>query len=119
VQGHIAYSELKALADQENKTPFDMLIIRLQELEKKHNTANISFLTANIHMTVDFHGNRAPVADPDLGAVISGIKLDNSLDNLALQYLAVIQAIAYDGKHIIEAMTKAGHRFKQVQICGG
>ena len=37
-----------------------------------------------------FHGNRSPRADPYLKGMISGLKLSDSVDSLALLYLATI-----------------------------
>ncbi|CAF3836488.1 unnamed protein product [Rotaria sp. Silwood1] len=119
IQIHPAYNDLKQLADEQNKNIFDILNEILHNLQKKYKVDNISLLSSNLHMTIDFHGNRSPVADPELGASISGLRFDTSLDNLAIQYLAVLQAVAYNSRHIIEVMTKAGHHFRVVQICGG
>jgi FGGY-family pentulose kinase len=119
VQSHPAYNELKQLADEQKTTTFDILNGILNNLQNKYKMGNISFLSGDLHMTIDFHGNRSPLADPELGAAIVGLRFDTSLNNLAIQYLAVIQAVAYDSRHIIEAMSKAGHHFRVVQICGG
>jgi D-ribulokinase len=48
-------------------------------------------LTKELHVFPDFHGNRCPRADPSLRGMISGLKLSNSLDDLALIYYATIQ----------------------------
>ena len=119
VQTHPAYDTLKRLAEQQSITTFDVLNEHLEQLKEKQNLKNVSLLSANFHVTIDFHGNRSPLADPNLGATVTGLNLDTSMNNLALQYLAAIQAVAYDSRHIIEAMTGAGHHFRAVQICGG
>jgi FGGY-family pentulose kinase len=119
IQTHPAYNELKLLADEQKKTIFDVLNEILNNLQNKYKIGNVSLLSGDLHMTIDFHGNRSPLADPELGAAIIGLRFDTSLNNLAIQYLAVLQAVAYDSRHIIEAMTKAGHHFRVVQICGG
>jgi FGGY-family pentulose kinase len=119
IQIHPAYNELKELAAEQNTNIFDMLDAILNNLQKKYKVGNVSLLSGDLHMTIDFHGNRSPLADSELGASITGLRFDTSLNNLAIQYLAVLQAVAYDSRHIIEAMTKAGHHFRVVQICGG
>lgn len=119
IQTHPAYNELKKLADEQNKTCFDILNEILNNLQQQHKLHNVSLLSSDLHMTIDFHGNRSPLADPKLGAAIIGLSFDTSLNNLAIQYLTVLQAVAYDSQHIIEAMAKAGHHFRVVQICGG
>jgi len=119
IQTHPAYNELKQLADEQKITTFDILNETLSTLQSKYKVGNVSLLCGDLHMTIDFHGNRSPLADSELGASITGLRFDTSLNNLAIQYLAVLQAVAYDSRHIIEAMTKAGHHFRVVQICGG
>ncbi|CAF1270476.1 unnamed protein product [Rotaria sordida] len=119
IQIHPAYNELKQLADEQNKNIFDILNEILNNLQKKYNVSNVSLLSSDLHMTIDFHGNRSPLADSELGASITGLRFDTSLNNLAIQYLTVLQAVAYDSRHIIEIMTKSGHHFRVVQICGG
>lgn len=119
IQTHPAYTELKTVAEEKKVTTFDILNETLVNLQEKYNVGNVSLLSGDLHMTIDFHGNRSPLADPELGASVTGLRFDTSLNNLAITYLSVLQAVAYDSRHIIEAMTKAGHHFRVVQICGG
>jgi ribulose kinase len=51
--------------------------------------------------------------------MVSGLKLDDSLDALALLYLATIQAIAHGTRHVIDAMNANGHRVKTLFASGG
>ena len=119
LQTHPAYSELKQMADEQSLTTFDVLNKILTDLKLKYNVGNVSLLSGDLHMTIDFHGNRSPLADADLGAAMTGLRFDTSVNNLAIQYLAVLQAVAYDSRHIVDVMTDAGHHFRVVQICGG
>ena len=41
-----------------------------------------------------------------------GLTLAGDLEDLALQYLAAIQAIAYGVKHIVDTLESSGHEFK-------
>ena len=119
IETHPAYNELKQLTVEQNRSTFDILNEILSNLQIKYKVDNISLLSSSLHMTIDFHGNRSPLADSELGGCITGLRFDTSLNNLAIHYLAVLQGVAYDSRHIIEAMTKAGHHFRVVQICGG
>lgn len=56
--------------------------------------ADCSFLTKSLHIWPDFHGNRSPIADPNLFGMISGLTLCNDEENLALIYLATLQALS-------------------------
>ena len=66
-----------------------------------------------------FHGNRSPRADPTLRGMISGLRQNDSVDALALTYLATIQAIAHGTRHIIDTMNGAGFRIDTLLACGG
>ena len=66
-----------------------------------------------------FHGNRSPRADPTLRGMMSGLKLTDSLDSLALIYLATIQALGHGTRHIVDSMNAAGYRIETIVACGG
>jgi ribulose kinase len=51
--------------------------------------------------------------------MVSGLKLSDSVDSLALLYLATIQAIAHGTRHILEEMNKAGYGIRILIACGG
>jgi len=76
-------------------------------------------LTEELHVLPYFHGNRSPRADPTLRGMISGLKLTDSVESLALSYLATVQAIAHGTRHIIDTMNAAGFRIATIVACGG
>jgi ribulose kinase len=76
-------------------------------------------LSEEVQVLPYFHGNRSPRADPRLRGMISGLKLSDSIDSLALLYLATVQAIAYGTRHIIEEMNGQGYRIQTLIACGG
>src|SRR5207342_624559 len=51
--------------------------------------------------------------------MVSGLRLTDSVDSLALLYLATIQAIAHGTRHIIEAMNAEGYAIDTIVACGG
>ena len=53
-----------------------------------------AYLTKNLHILPDFHGNRSPIANHDLKGMICGLTLTSGLHELALQYLATLQGLA-------------------------
>lgn len=116
IASHAAYPDLKAKAQKENTSVYALLNDHLVTLA---GGGEISELTESFHILPYFHGNRSPRANPSLTGMIAGLKLDQSFDSLALQYLATVQAIALGTRHIIDAMNFAGYRIDTILACGG
>ncbi len=76
-------------------------------------------LTHELHVLPDHHGNRSPWADASLRGMVSGLRLTDSLESLALLYLATIQALAHGTKHILDVMNAHGHRITTLVATGG
>ncbi|KAG8036249.1 hypothetical protein G9C98_004829 [Cotesia typhae] len=51
----------------------------LKSMAEHNNYPDISFLTKDLHVWPDFHGNRSPLADPTLLGMISGLSFQNPL----------------------------------------
>jgi ribulose kinase len=114
---HARGAELARAAAAEGTTAYALLNRRLDAL-----AARVRFpaeLTRDLHVLPDHHGNRSPRADPTLRGMVSGLKLADSEDALALLYLATIQAIAHGTRHILDAMRGAGHRVTVLMASGG
>lgn len=90
---HPAYAELKRSAD--GKHPHIFLNEHLAAMAKAAaSTAGVHHLTRNVHVWPDYHGNRSPLADVTLRGMLSGLTMSSDLDNLAVLYLAFVQALA-------------------------
>jgi ribulose kinase len=76
-------------------------------------------LTRELHVLPYFHGNRSPRADATLRGMICGLRLSDSIDDLALLYLATVQSIAHGTRHIIDTMNAHGYRIDTLFACGG
>ncbi|KAF4088819.1 hypothetical protein AMELA_G00059040 [Ameiurus melas] len=76
-------------------------------------------LTTGLHVWPDFHGNRSPLADQSLKGMVIGLSLSQTLDDLALLYLATLQSTALGTRHILDAMREAGHDITTLFLCGG
>lgn len=114
---HARGHDLKRQAESEGRTVYDLLNERLVELGES--VEYPALLTRDLHVLPYFHGNRSPRADPSLRGAISGLRLSDTIDDLALLYLATIQAVAYGTRHIIEEMNRAGYRIDTIVACGG
>lgn len=113
---HGATEAMNLAARTANVTPYEILN---QRLDKLANGRPLHELTRGLHICPYFHGNRSPRANPHLVGMISGLHLSASLDDLALLYLATVQAIAYGTRHIIEAMNASGYAIDTLVCCGG
>lgn len=116
---HAAAAALKAEARRTKRTVYELLNERLERLAKAEGVAHPAALTRSLHVQPDFHGNRSPRADATLKGVVSGLTLSATADDLARQYLAAIQAVAYGTRHIIEEMNRRGYAIDTLLICGG
>jgi ribulose kinase len=76
-------------------------------------------LTRDLHVLPDHHGNRSPRADPHMRGMICGLRLTDSIDALALLYVATVQALAHGTKHILDVMNAHGHRINTLVATGG
>ncbi|XP_010608769.2 FGGY carbohydrate kinase domain-containing protein isoform X4 [Fukomys damarensis] len=116
VQGHAAFPELQAKATTRCQSVYAYLNSHLDLIKKAQ---PVGFLTVDLHVWPDFHGNRSPLADLTLKGMITGLTLSQDLDDLAILYLATVQAIAFGTRFIIEAMEAAGHSISALFLCGG
>eukprot|EP00116_Pleurobrachia_bachei_P002229 sb/3462491/ len=73
--------------------------------------------TTSLHIQPDLHGNRAPLADPAIRGMISGLEL--SRDTLLDTYLAAIQGLALGVRFVLEALYQHGLTFNKVLVSGG
>lgn len=117
VSTHAAYPALQADAQRTGRTIYQVLNAHLDVLSRME--AFPARLTQGLHVMPDFHGNRSPRADATLRGMISGLRLSADADDLALLYLAVIQAVAYGTRHIIEVLNRSGYQIDTIMAAGG
>ncbi|XP_045907359.1 FGGY carbohydrate kinase domain-containing protein isoform X4 [Micropterus dolomieu] len=121
VKGHTAYTQLQERARQ--RLPFtgeNIYSYLNSHLSLMANSGSaVDLLGSSLHLWPDFHGNRSPLADPTLKGMVIGLSLSQTLDDLALLYLATVQALALGTLHILEAMKEAGHDIRTLFLCGG
>ncbi len=114
IRNSAEYATLRQRSELEGRTVYEILNDKVAELERDKPN-----LMVNFHLLGYHHGNRSPRANPTLKGMISGLSLNEGLDELAVHYLAAIQSVAYGTRHIIEAMADSGHQITQINMCGG
>lgn len=116
---HPAYTELGVASETSNLSKFDYLNSRLEQLKMSRGERSVAALAKHLFFYGDFHGNRSPIADPNMRASIIGQSMDVSLDALAIEYLAACEFIGQQTRHIVETMQTAGHNLKAIFMSGG
>ncbi len=114
---HAAYPALAAEAAETGHSIYQLLNLRLDHLARA--VPFPAALTRDLHVMPDFHGNRSPRADASLRGMISGLRLGADGDDLAVLYLATLQAIAYGTRHIIETLNAQGYAIDTILASGG
>lgn len=114
---HAAHPALAEEAERAGATIYDRLNARLAILADA--VPFPAALTQDLHVMPDFHGNRSPRADASLRGMVSGLRLSATAEDLALLYLATIQALAYGTRHIVEALDARGYAIDTLMACGG
>jgi FGGY-family pentulose kinase len=117
VLSHVRGAELADRAKAAGTSVYALLNERLAALARE--VPFPAALTRELHVLPDHHGNRSPRADPTLRGMISGLKLTDSIDALALLYLATVQGIAHGTRHIVDVLRAHGYPISTILACGG
>ncbi|VEA69012.1 Ribulokinase [Serratia plymuthica] len=117
IQSHPCYQDLLTQAKTQGQTIYEVLNALLRRMAGE--PEDIAFLTQDIHMLPYFHGNRSPRANPTLTGTLTGLKLSRTPEDMALHYLATLQAIALGTRHIIETMNHSGYSIDTIMASGG
>ncbi|KAG4078833.1 hypothetical protein HA402_015423 [Bradysia odoriphaga] len=118
VKNHPAYA--KAIENAGERNIYEYLNELLIELASRENLTSYQLLTKDLHVWPDFHGNRSPISDQSLKGMISGLTMSAQEENLAITYLAFVQALAYGTRHILDSLKRHGRpEFETLLICGG
>lgn len=117
IDSHAKGQAARAAATADGQTVYQRLNRGLDDLAAGHPFPAAA--TRLLHVEPDFHGNRSPRANPEARGMISGLRLSDGEDDLAVLYLATIQAVAYGTRHIIETMNGRGYHIDAIPVCGG
>ncbi len=112
-----AAKELAKISKSQGRTPYEILNAEVKRIMRREGRG--PEITRNLHVLPYYHGNRSPHADPYARGAVDGLSLDQSLDTLAMQYYATVQAVAYGTRHIVEALNAKGLTIDTIHACGG
>ena len=116
VQSHPAFNVIQNLAISQGCSIYHCLN---QMLKAIANNQPVAELTQDLHVLPYFAGNHCPRMDMSLKGMVSGLRIDNSTESLALIYLATVQSIALGAKHNVEHLKDSGHKFDLLTAAGG
>ncbi|TCT40166.1 FGGY-family carbohydrate kinase [Martelella mediterranea] len=114
---HPAHAGMKEKAEKEGiALP---VYLEHRAIEKAGSAEEAAKLSRDIHVVPEFLGNRAPYADPQATAVISGLTLDASEDSFIRLYVAGLCGLCYGTRQIIEAEKAKGLPLETLVVSGG
>ncbi|TNY19474.1 hypothetical protein DMC30DRAFT_353846 [Rhodotorula diobovata] len=119
VDTHPAAEKLKQMAADKGTNHFALLTELLEDMVKEKKAPYMSYLTRDMHVYPDLHGNRSPLADVDMRGMLIGMQLDKTVGDLALRYYATGEAIALQTRQIIDEMNTRGHKIESIFMSGG
>ncbi|CAO1636156.1 unnamed protein product [Jaminaea pallidilutea] len=118
IETHPASPALKAQAESQGSNLFALLDGLLAQMAQRKGVKALTHLTRDLHIYPDLHGNRSPLADTSMKGIISGLTLASGPEDLALKYLATLEAIALQTRQIIEKMNSKGHEIDSIYMSG-
>ena len=116
---HVAYTSAQAESARTGVSVYTVLEDALKKVMAEKKISDVCYLSKDLHIWPDYHGNRSPLADPSLTGAVVGLTLQSDITSLAIMYLATIQAISYGTRHIIDTLTDQGHMVNCITVCGG
>ena len=117
IASHPAHDSVKAEAEAAGKP----LLVYLEEqaIASAGSMEKVAYLAKDLHVVPEYLGNRAPYADPEATAVISGLSLDASLSSLVRLYVAGLCGLCYGTRQIVDAVKAKGHGLETLVLSGG
>ncbi|KAJ3396892.1 hypothetical protein HDU92_001465 [Lobulomyces angularis] len=84
------------------------------------NCKDFQYKSKHFHILPDFHGNRSPLSDISVRGSIVGLGLGKGIEDLAILYLAAVQALCYSAKHVITSMQENNiDKLSFISLAGG
>ena len=116
VHMHPASAEASALAGDANMSLSGWLG---REAERLGGATATKELVGALHVVPEFLGNRAPFADPDARALVTGIGMEMDVASLVGLYVAGVCGLGYGVRQIVRAQQEQGIPTDTIVISGG
>jgi D-ribulokinase len=117
VRSHGAYRAAMSAASAAGEGILDHLEKRIAG--RVGTLSNAAVIARNLHVLPDFLGNRSPFADPDVRAVIAGLSLEESIEDLERVFVAGLCGLAYGLGDVVEAFRDKGIPTEAIVVSGG
>ena len=117
VRSHVAYSAAVSAASAAGEGILDHLEERI--VGRIGSLSDAALIARNLHVLPDFLGNRSPFADPDVRAVIAGLSLEESIEDLERVFVAGLCGLAYGLGDVVEAFRDKGIPTEAIVVSGG
>lgn len=117
LRAHPAWAAAEKTAKAEGLPVLSWLEQRV--LTRHPDISDAAWDVARMHSILDLAGNRAPLADPALRGVLTGISLSQDLHSLERTYVAAVLGVAYGARRIFSALEQAGAGTSLIVISGG
>ena len=114
---HPAWAAAQKAAQSEELSVLQWLERRV--LHRHPDISSAAVEVARTHSVLDLAGNRAPLADPSLRGVLTGISLSEDMLSLERTYVAAVLGVAYGARRIFSALEDAGAGTSLIVISGG
>lgn len=105
------------LASAEGVSLFAML--ERLAIDQAGGTSDAARLARDIHVIPELLGNRSPEADPSTTAIIAGLRLDESIENLVALYVATLCGLCYGTCDIVDALVAKDLPIRSIVVSGG
>ncbi|KAG1650442.1 FGGY carbohydrate kinase domain-containing protein [Nymphon striatum] len=114
---HPAYLTFKQEAEDKGHSLPNYLLMLIDE--RCETSSHVLQLAQQIVTVPEFLGNRAPFADPEARAVISGLDLNTDIESLIGLYVSGIVGLGYGLRQILDVQTQNGVSPDTVVMSGG
>jgi D-ribulokinase len=117
VRSHAAWPRAAAEAKSASLPVLDYLEGRIAR--RAQTLSDAARLAGGRHVQPDFLGNRSPLADPDIRAVIVGLSLEDTIEDLEVHFVAGLCGLAYGLAEVVDALRGKGVDCGTIVASGG